>query len=69
MYFLYVDGTDAKFHQNLLTSDAEVQTVDTLHRTKETAVLNKNPVFFTTATYMTLKGKCERADFYFLFFF
>lgn len=34
MYILYVDGTDANFHQNFLTSDAEVQTVDTLHRTR-----------------------------------
>lgn len=44
MYILYVDGTDANFHQNLLTSDAEVQTVDSLHRTQKTAVLNINPV-------------------------
>lgn len=59
MYILYVDGTDANFHQNLLTSDAEVQTVDTFHRTQKTAVLNTNLVFFTTATCMTLEENAK----------
>lgn len=61
MYILYVDGTDANFHQNLLTSDAEVQALDTLHRTQKTAVLSTNPVFFDFG------GKCERADIFFFF--
>lgn len=66
MFILYVDGTDANCHQNLLTSDAEVQTVDTLHRTQKTAVLSTNPVFFT---YTTLEENARRADFLFLFQF
>lgn len=61
----YVDGTDANFHQNLLTSDAEVQTVDTLHRTQKTAVLNTNPVFCTTATYLTLEENAKGLTFFF----
>lgn len=69
MYILYVDGTDANFYQNLLTSDAEVQTVDILHRTQMTAVLNTNLVFFNTATYTTLEEKYERADFFSFFWF
>lgn len=40
-----MDGTNANFHENLLTSDADVQTVNTLHGTQKTAVLNTNPVF------------------------
>lgn len=70
MYILYVDGTDANFHPNLLTSDAEVQTVDTLHRTQKTAVLNTNPVFFSTATYMTLEENAKGLTaFYFIIIF
>lgn len=70
MYIHYVDGTVANFHQNSLTSDAEVQTVDTLHRTQKTAVLNTNPVFFTTATYMTLEENAKGlTSIFFSFFF
>lgn len=69
MYILYADGTGANFHQNLLTSDAEVQTVDTLHRTQKTAVLNTNLVFFTTATYMTLEENAKGLTSIFFFFF
>lgn len=36
---LYMDGTNANFHENLLTSDAELLT---LHGTQKTAVLNTN---------------------------
>lgn len=35
IYILYVDGTDADVHQHLLTSDAEVQTVNTPQDTKD----------------------------------
>lgn len=69
MYILYVDGTDANFHQNLLTSDAEVQTVDTLHRTQKTAVLNIYPVFFTTTTYKTLEENAKGLTSFFFFSF
>lgn len=45
-----MDGTNANFHENLLTSDADVQTVNTLHGTQKTAVLNTNPVSFNSGT-------------------
>lgn len=63
-----MDGTDANFHQNLLTSDVEVQTVDTLHRTQKTAVLNTNPVFCTTATYLTLAENAKGLSSFFVCF-
>lgn len=68
MYIVYVDGTDANVHQNLLTSDAEVQTADTLHRTQKTAVLHTKPVFFTTATYMALEENAKGLTSIFFFF-
>lgn len=52
-FFMWM-GLMQTFIKNLLTSDAEVQTVDALHRTQKTAVLNTN-LFFITATYMTLE--------------
>lgn len=33
--------------------------MQTLHRTQKTAVLNTNPIFFTTATYMTLEENAK----------
>lgn len=50
-----MDGTNASFHENLLTSDADVQTVNTLHGTQKTAVLNTNPVSFNTGTCQNLE--------------
>lgn len=54
-----MDGTNANFHENLLTSDADVQTVNTLHGTQKTAVLNKNPVSFNTGTSKNLEENAK----------
>lgn len=49
MYIRFVDGTDATVDQNLLTSDAEVQTVAP-QDTKDCSLK-----YNTTTTYMTLE--------------
>lgn len=65
MYILYVDETDADFHQNLLTSDAEVHTFNTPQDTKDCSLKYKPFLYYC---YLHDFGeKCEWADFFFCF--
>lgn len=61
MSILYVDGTDANVHQNLLTSNAEVQTVAS-QDTKDCSLK------YNTTTCMTLEENAKGLTSIFFFF-